>query len=64
MKIIESGCIDCGLPCIHEACRHYKVTRYLCDNCQEETELYHFNDMELCADCILESLEKVADSWN
>ena len=60
MRISESDCVDCGLPCIHEACRHYEVVRYVCDNCKEDVyELYHFDGEELCADCVLEQLEKV-----
>lgn len=63
MKSVITDCVDCDQPCIHEACRYYQVTRYLCDQCEEETELYHFDGEELCADCILDSLEKVEGSF-
>lgn len=60
MKILESDCVDCGLPCLHKACPHYEVTRYICDNCKDDVyELYHFEGQELCVDCVLEQLEKV-----
>ena len=35
MIVVEDGCVDCGLPCIYEACPHYKVLRYYCDKCGE-----------------------------
>ncbi|MGN0246518.1 MAG: hypothetical protein ACI4DK_11245 [Lachnospiraceae bacterium] len=64
MKTVESDCVDCGLPCLYEACPHYRVTRYLCDECEEEQPLYYFDGRELCGCCILESLEKVEESWS
>ena len=60
MKISESDCVDCGLPCMYKACPHYEVVRYICDNCKDDVyELYHFEGQELCGDCVLEQLEKV-----
>ena len=58
--VIESDCCDCDLPCIHEACRFYKVARFYCDECKEETDLYYFDNQELCADCIISRLEEVS----
>lgn len=63
MKITTSDCVECDLPCIYEACRYYKAERYLCDECNEEAELYYFDGQELCADCILNRLEKVEGSF-
>ena len=60
MRVIDTDCCDCGLPCKYEACRFYKVVRYLCDKCEEEQEeLYYFGPDELCIDCIKELLERV-----
>ena len=57
---IENGCVDCGLPCIYEACRFYAEVHMYCDKCgNEERELYHWDGQHWCADCILESLERV-----
>ena len=53
-------CCSCDLPCIHEACRLYKVARFYCDECNEETDLYYFDDKELCIDCITNRLEPVS----
>ena len=57
---IESECVDCGLPCLHETCPNYKVVIYECDCCGDEVwDLYHFNGQELCIDCIEHQLEMV-----
>ena len=58
--VVESDCVDCGLPCIYEACKYYKVIRYYCDRCGEETDdLYYWDGYELCIECILKQLERV-----
>ena len=62
MHITENECVGCGLPCWGSACPHSNVTRYYCDKCGEETELYHFDDEELCLDCIVDRLERVEGS--
>ena len=60
MIVTENECVDCGLPCIHESCRHWAVTRFYCDKCHEDVEnLYYFEDQELCIDCIEQQLERV-----
>ena len=59
--VIESNCYDCGFPCIYEACRYYKVVRYYCDRCGQEEDLYYWDSEQLCADCILQQLERVED---
>jgi len=59
MVVVESDCCDCGLPCIHEACIHFKVIRFYCDQCGCEDDLYYWNGEQLCSSCILEELEKV-----
>lgn len=56
----ESGCVDCGLPCIGNACRYYRVKILECDDCGEEVDtLYQYDSDELCADCVLKRLEVV-----
>ena len=62
MKRTENECVSCGLPCMHEACPNYRVTRYYCDECKEEGVLYEFDGQELCSECILKHLPKVAGS--
>ena len=62
MLKIENECVGCGLPCLGSSCPHQNVTRYYCDDCGEETELYYFDGEELCRECIIERLEKVEGS--
>lgn len=56
---VESGCVDCGLPCLRSACPHHKVIIYECDVCGEESKLYWFEGNQLCVGCIEERLEEV-----
>ena len=56
------GCTDIGLYCLGNACRYKKVTRFYCDRCGHEEKLYHYNDEELCSDCLLEEFEVVDGS--
>lgn len=58
---IERECVGCpdDMGCIYEACPYYKVTRYYCDECGDETDLWYFDGQQLCVDCILKRLEKV-----
>ena len=63
MKITKSECVDCGKPCIHEACPNYSVTRYYCDKCKQEFEpeaLYVTDNGDLCDKCILNEYQTVA----
>ena len=64
MKMTSNECVDCDLPCIYTACPYYQVTRYYCDECNEEEELYEYDNQELCANCILKTLPKVEGSFD
>lgn len=59
MKRTENECVNCGLPCLGMGCPYANVTRFYCDKCGEEEQLYYFNDGEYCLNCIEEKLEKV-----
>ena len=60
MVRVESDCVDCGLPCIYESCLHYQVVIYKCDCCGDEVDdLYYFDGLEMCVDCIKHRLERV-----
>lgn len=63
MKRTESECVDCGFPCMGEACPYFRVTRYYCDECDEEATLYKYEGQELCAECLLKKFEKVEGSY-
>lgn len=64
MRIIDNECVNCtsmGLPCMGSSCQNRNITRYYCDNCNEEFEaenLYKYKNKELCAKCILENYER------
>ena len=62
MKKVENECVNCGLPCIGDACRYRNAVRYYCDKCGEEEKLYHYGDRELCADCLLLEFDVVEGS--
>lgn len=56
----ESGCVDCGFPCLHEGCPHYKVRVLICDKCKDEvSKLYISGEDELCLDCLLDGIETI-----
>lgn len=59
MVKVENECCDCGLPCIYESCPYWAVKRFYCDECDDEAELYWYEDEQLCIDCIEKRLEKV-----
>lgn len=62
MRKVQNECVDCGLPCIREACPYYQVVRFYCDECKEETTLYEYDDSELCIDCIVKKLTVIEGS--
>ncbi len=57
----ESQCIQCGLPCRHEACSNYRVRVLECDNCGERADKLYIGvfGRELCESCALEEMEVV-----
>lgn len=63
MKRIENDCVGCPpeMGCLGSSCPYRNNPHYYCDQCGEEKPLYHFDDEELCIDCIEKQLEKVTD---
>lgn len=56
----ESGCVDCGMPCMGRACRHYEQAQVSCDECGKDDEnIYEYDGRQLCIECIEDSLTKV-----
>ena len=54
MKTLQDDCVQCGRPCLGDACPYRNVAHYYCDECGEEEPLYYYDGEELCANCILE----------
>jgi hypothetical protein len=63
MKVIENECVGCPkeMGCMGSSCPNLNVPHFYCDDCGEETQLYYYEDKELCIDCIEKSLEKVEE---
>ena len=56
---VENECIGCDWPCIYESCPYWAVARLYCDECEEEKQLYWYDNQQLCLDCIEARLERV-----
>jgi hypothetical protein len=61
MIVTENECVGCppDMGCIGTSCPYLNVTRFYCDECDDEAELYWFDDEQLCIDCIIQRLERV-----
>ncbi len=58
----EDECCGCAVPaypCLGSTCPNRHVARHYCDDCGDETQLYEWDDKELCLDCIEKYLEKI-----
>lgn len=58
----ENECVSCGLPCLGDICPNRNVARYYCDRCGNEEKLYHYDNKELCEECLLKNFEVVEGS--
>ena len=57
MIVIEDHCVDCGLPCLGNACPKRNVEVCYCDKCGEEIpcdEVDEVDGEELCEGCLKE----------
>ena len=64
MKKIEDECVGCPpeMGCVGNRCPYKNVVRFYCDRCGSEEKLYHYENEELCLDCLLENFEIVEGS--
>ena len=64
MMTTESGCVQCGRPCLGQSCPKHTVPVFRCDDCGEDfnaRDLFDLSDGQFCADCVLNHLERVGD---
>lgn len=63
MREVENECVGCPteMGCLGSSCPKRNVTHFYCDECKDETDLYYYDDEELCLDCIVKRLERVED---
>ena len=62
MVRIENDCVGCATenyPCVGSLCPLRNAKHYYCDQCKEEATIYHFEDEQLCIECIEKRLERV-----
>lgn len=72
MKRIENDCCDCavpGYPCRGDLCPLRHAVHIYCDECGMEItdeKAYYYEDLDYCADCMLDTLVKegVIESGN
>ncbi len=63
MKKLESNCVGCGKLEYCGSCKLNKYTEhYHCDKCGAEGILYHYDNKELCIDCLSEIFKIVEGS--
>lgn len=57
----ENECVGCPpeIGCLGKFCPNRRVPHLYCDECGEETDLYWYEDEQLCADCVIDKLQKV-----
>jgi hypothetical protein len=57
----ENHCVDCGKPCLGNACPYRNVPVCYCDNCNDELPAdgaYEFDGEDLCEDCLKAKFKK------
>ena len=61
MKEVLNECVGCPpeIGCMGDSCPYRHVTRYYCDECENETQLYEFDGGEYCISCIEKMLSKI-----
>lgn len=50
-------CVDCGLPCLGQACPNRNVIHKECDICGDEQEkVWKYENTVYCTDCLIDVL--------
>jgi hypothetical protein len=61
----ENECCSCATPaypCLGSSCPNRNVAHYYCDCCGNEEMLYHYDNLEICEECLLKQFEVVEGS--
>lgn len=54
------GCATENYPCVGSACPNRHVKHLYCDECNDDVEeLYDFEGVQLCKECLLKKFEKI-----
>lgn len=54
------GCATEAYPCLGNRCPNINVKHLYCDDCKEEVEeLYEFDGVQFCKECLLKQFEKI-----
>lgn len=64
MRKFGNECVGCPIEmgCYGSSCPLYNVEHFYCDRCGEENKLYHYDNEELCGDCLLKEFDVVTGS--
>ena len=57
----ENHCVDCGMHCLGDACRHRNVKVCYCDKCEDEInidDVYCYDGMDVCENCLKDMCKK------
>lgn len=60
-RIIENRCVDCGLPCLGNACPYRNVSTDYCDYCFGNKAKYRIGNRDICEDCASKIIKETFD---
>ncbi len=63
MTRTENECVDCGLPCIGNACSYRNVERTYCDKCGDEIgeDGFKIDGSDICGACADTIIDEVVN---
>lgn len=54
----ENECVDCGLPCLGDACPNRNRIHKYCDVCDDKYDkVWKYENTVYCKDCLITALE-------
>ena len=65
--VYENECCGCAVPaypCMGDACPNRNVPYWYCDECEDDfkpSELYDYNGMMLCKDCLAKQFKTIEE---